>query len=354
MDKPQRMFFLKSLIKNIISIFIFYSGIFHLFKFLIKKTKHNSIIILKYHITPLHFEKEIKYLSKNHTILRLEDLMEAIIKKRNLPYRSVVITFDDGYRNFYTNAYPILKKYQIPAALFLPAGLINTEKMLWWDEVNYLILNHCSETIHYSPDLCPLSLQQKLGKIKLDCLNNRRKAAEILIEELKGIPNKKKELILKDLKVKNRLDKQKNILNKNYLLMTWDQVREVSKNGISIGSHSLTHPILINLEPDEIIKEIKDSKNIIEKEIGKTVNLFCYPNGKRGFFNSFTKEILKKSGFLCACSSIEGTNNLDTDLFELRRIDTALTRGFLGRFSRSTFALEMFGFYDFIRRIIYR
>ena len=87
------------------------------------------------------FEKQIRYLIKTHKIISLEELTKILIEKKSLQKRTAVITFDDGYKDNYINAYPILKKYNIPATIFLTTGHINSDKFFWWDRLGYILLN---------------------------------------------------------------------------------------------------------------------------------------------------------------------------------------------------------------------
>ena len=100
------------------------------------------------------------------------------------------------------------------------------------------------------------------------------------------------------------------------LMLSWEQVREMSDSGISFGSHTLTHPFLTRIPQKQAQREIYLSRNIIEQQIGKPVTTFAYPGGN---FDSETKEIVKDAGYTAAVSTIPGHNTIHDDVHALRR-----------------------------------
>ena len=119
-----------------------------------QKAENNSV-------SPEIFEWQMRYLSKNNfRVLSLDELVQGVKAKKKFSHRSVVITFDDGYDDNYTYAYPILKKYRFPAIIFLPSELINTPGFLTWDQLKEMNQNGIdvgAHTMHhaYLPDLKP-------------------------------------------------------------------------------------------------------------------------------------------------------------------------------------------------------
>ena len=102
--------------------------------------------------------------------------------------------------------------------------------------------------------------------------------------------------------------------------LTWDQIRDMQKNGISFGCHTDTHQILAEISVLEGNKEISLSKDKLEKQICDPVVHFAYPLGQPHTFNAGVKELLKENGFLLSCATIWGSDNSDTDMFALQRI----------------------------------
>jgi hypothetical protein len=110
-----------------------------------------------------------------------------------------------------------------------------------------------------------------------------------------------------------------NLTNENEML-SWQEIEEMSRNNISFGAHTMTHPILTRMPLKDAVNEINASKETIEKKINSSVRLFAYPNGSRSDFNDDIKHILKEAGFLCGVTTLWGNNSRNIDPFELRRI----------------------------------
>lgn len=285
----------------------------------IGKRESRSVRILIYHrvndekdpffpATPVKvFEKQMEYLSSRFKVLPLEEAAERI-KRRDVPENAVVITFDDGYRDNYTNAFPIVKKYVIPMTIFLATDAIGSGRVLWHDrvfsafrETRESFLNAFCE----NSQVLPLrTLEEKLSSqgTVLTFLRSLEEGERLLwIDRL-----------VEKLKVVERHDATE-------LMLTWDQVKTMSGGGVHFGSHTVTHPILSRLPGERVKKEIWDSKAVIEGHLGTSVKTFAYPNGRRGDFNEITKKCLSEAGYTCALTTIWGRNESDRDLFEMRR-----------------------------------
>ena len=253
------------------------------------------------------FSDQINYISSKFNILSLEDIVKGM-KKKDIPDNSIVITFDDGYKDNYLNAFPILKELSIPATIFLATEAIGTQNILWHDRVfaafkdtkmNYLDgsgINH--------------------QKYSLMTQEEKMYARSEILKFLKYIDNEERDLYIDRLIKILEINEKKENLN---LMMTWEDVRSMYEDGISFGAHTVTHTILSNLTIEKMREEILTSKKVVEENLQTVVKTFAYPNGTRADFNETTKDLLRESGYSCAVTTIFGTNSLDQDCFELRR-----------------------------------
>ncbi len=225
-----------------------------------------SVPVLMYHridtngeesrlsVAPKSFERQMDFLKqRNYQFLTLGEYIDLLKSGKKPEKKSVVITFDDGYADNYTAAYPVLKKYGIPATIFVVVDWVGKKGMISWPQ--------------------------------LEELSN-----SVLIE---------------------------------------------------IANHSLTHRELQKLDTKEVVREIKESKHILESRLGKRVDHFCYPCG---FFNSLVKETLKTVGYKGACATHPGKEIALDDVFAIRRI----------RISRSAdnlfiFWVQVSGYYTFFK-----
>ncbi len=332
---------MKKAVKIALSNLIYYSGV----PALIRKisSANCQIKILAYHrvsnddFDPLwmnnkidHFEKQMQYIKKYYTPVSLEEAVELLIRKKKIPQNLIVVTFDDGYKDNYVNAYPILFRNKIPATIFLTVNGIEKNELLWFDVI--------CEAIKLTAET-KIDLQKfGFGTYSLDTLYDRVKVANIITTLAKKL--KKEEIEAFVNYILERLSVKSEVMNISNTMLNWEEINKMSKGGISYGSHGMTHSILSNLTAAELEYEIIQSKRIIELKTGLKIKLFAYPNGKNNNFNTHIEERLKICGYAGACTLENGYNDKLSNLFALKRINIcgkSLTN-FYGSFSKVLFA----------------
>lgn len=327
-------------IKMLLSYILYYSGIIRIYsKIFPTKTKiltYHSINIQSNSIPGMvqnvkNFEQQMRYLKDNFRVISLTDLCRLLKNGKELPKNSVVITFDDGYRDNYLNAYPILRKYKIPATIFLTTHPVETQEPLFFDVLCYGIFTTLKKIV----DLQDLGFSKYL----LDKKILQLKAVKEINNFSKQMTFQEKSRFLHILSDRLKVDFEE--LKAMRLYLSWDEVMEMSRDGIEIGAHTKTHPQLASMPDKELQSEILDSRDIIEKRLGKKVFSFAYPFGSAIDFDHRTKEVVKRGGFECACSLIRG--NGSADIFALNRIvvDDNMTSTFSGGFCKAIFATEL-------------
>jgi peptidoglycan/xylan/chitin deacetylase (PgdA/CDA1 family) len=333
------------------------------------------------------FDEQMKYLSENYNVISLENLVDTL--KHNLPFpkKGVVITFDDGWKDNFSFAFPILKKYDLPATIFLTSGYVGTEKTFWAEQVISILKSEKilkEKLSNLSDDIYPIAIQHCLddliqereislhtpypnplpqrerelhkfspplmggSKGKGDTLQYKKHYLDVLtdlIERLKYLPPLKRELIIDDLR--KRMGTTEKLFSDDHSMLSWEEIGILEKNHISFGSHSINHPILTQLDETEAKKEIFDSKREIEKKLSRTVLAFAYPNGD---LNDLVKDLVKKAGYLCAVALGAGLNGKHADVFSLTRknIHESSSAGLGGRFSKALFACQINGILDLL------
>jgi peptidoglycan/xylan/chitin deacetylase (PgdA/CDA1 family) len=285
-------------------------------------------------VTPRVFEREINFMRRRYQVISLEELMRKLGNFEAFTHNTAVITIDDGYRDAYLNAYPVLKRYGLPATVFLTTGHIGTGELFWWDKVGYIIWN--TRLSRLEPG--------KLGTYHLGSAGDRRRAAETISARLKLLHFLERDALINRLAGICGVDIPSNLGEQ--LILSWNETKEMSRHNISFGAHTFTHPVLTRLTLEEVEREIVDSKSRIEKEVGREVTTFCYPNGGPEDHNLAIEDILHRHGFKCAVTLTPGdfvsrtsppfqlpriTGTSDPDVFELIMsglyTDLALIRG---------------------------
>ena len=277
---------------------------------------HSQTSILMYHsvssedppwylsaVKPEDFEREITYLQKVAEIVPLHQLVDWLFQGRDIPSKAVCITFDDGLKDNYTFAYPILRKYNVPATIFLATGYIGHS---WQShKARFAVWNTGVEEFEVDG----------LGRYCLRSPDDRLIAMNKITTGLMKLPEREKNLMVETLlKV---LDVGLPDGFGEGLSLSWNEVIEMNQNGISFGAHTVTHTSLTRLPIEEARKEILYSKKDIEERLGTSCTLFAYPNGE---FNAEIIEILKENGFKGAVTTIPRMVRRGANLFRLGRI----------------------------------
>jgi peptidoglycan/xylan/chitin deacetylase (PgdA/CDA1 family) len=314
--------------------------------FLLEASRKDGVRILVYHrvspfriddgmtISQMAFDAQLRYLGKHYSVVSLDEV--AAMLRGECPTRSGVIalTFDDGYRDNYTQAWPILARYSMPATIFVTVGPLEGEVSLWTEEIRAALGASSSQTLDLESmgwGSWPLTTDAE----KLDCLHAVK-------QRLKAVPDAERQRALRE--IIQRLCPQRKVGEQGPML-TWDMVREMSKGGFTIGAHTMSHKILTQIAPEEVDWEIRESKHRIEQRLGEPSRHFAYPNGTRADWDSQTQEAVKQAGFETACTTIRGTNPAKQDLYALRRLeitDAGCTDP-RGRFSAAMFAAQLAG-----------
>ena len=244
---------------------------FTLIPFFIREfNQRKKVTIILYHdIKPDTASMHFKALKSKYNVISLKDYIKARKLGKKLPPKSLIITFDDGFKSNH-KLKPILKKHKITATIFLCSGIVGTNRRFWW-------------------------------KHNID--KNTR-------EYLKNIPNKKRLEILRKL----GFEREKEFEDRQAL--SKDEIEEM-KNIVDFQSHTMFHPILTKCSAERANKEILQSKMDLENNYGLRIYALSYPNG-----DCSDREILmaKKAGYECGITVDLGFNSQNTDLFRLKRI----------------------------------
>ena len=256
-------------------------------------------------ISPEAFQRHIRHFYRNYDLLPLDELVQYVRTRRRLGKPALAITFDDGYMDSYTCAYPILAKYSVPTTIFLASGHVGTDKLFWWNKVGYVVGRTAAKRLELD--------EAGTYAVKLD--SNRRQVASKIVKRLASLAEDRKnsliEKLVSDCKVEIPDDVGRG------LLLSWDDVREMSEKGIDFGAHSVTHPVLTNMSLDRAAWEIRQSKEDIERRLGRKVKFFSYP---MGYFNAGIVRIVQASGFEAALTEHPSWIGRETNIYVLDRM----------------------------------
>lgn len=250
------------------------------------------------------FRWQMELLANCFNVMPLHDAIDYLAKER-MPPRAVCISFDDGYRSVHDFALPILKEFALPATVFVTSGYIGGDNM-WNDRIIEAVKSLPSGQL----DLREIGL----GVYSVENLVDRKLTVNRLIEFFKYLPPKVRVELTRKLEelVGNNLS--------HGLMLTRQMVLNLAQQGIEIGAHTITHPILASLENENARYEITVGKQQLEAITGQPVRLFAYPNGKVGMdFDERHAQMAKEAGFSAAFTTSMGAATGKHDRFQLPR-----------------------------------
>jgi len=252
------------------------------------------------------FARQMQYIRRHYRILSVRQMVEEL-RNPGDQGRAVVVTFDDGYLGTYTEAFPVLQDYQIPATVYLAAGAIENGDVPWYDRI-FLQFRRAGSTLKLLLDR-PRSFELRSDAARIE-------AATEIVMYLRSIPDEQRQDWCR------RFDRMVPLAagDLHGAMMSWEQVLRMRQSGVTFGAHTMTHPVASRLGPEELRKEVAESKRLIEQRLSSGVDEFAFPFGKPRDCGNAAATLLAELGFRTALTTIVGVNRPGADLFRLRRL----------------------------------
>lgn len=256
------------------------------------------------------FEQQILYLRKHFRLMTMGDLARRA-GSGAVPERAAVITVDDGYSDFFIYAWPILRKYGVPATLYAVTNFISGSQWLWPDEIRYIVICGQPRAFQVCTAACIIDIdlrdeqmrEASWRRLATHCLQLSNSGRREFIERVART-------VGVEVPVTPTAD---------YKAMTWEQLSSLAREGVEIGSHTVTHPRLTQIPLVEAWKELTHSKAEIERNIGVSVRSFCYPNGERDDYDERIVELVRLSGYESATVTLKPGMG-EVNVYEVGRI----------------------------------
>jgi peptidoglycan/xylan/chitin deacetylase (PgdA/CDA1 family) len=268
--------------------------------------------------TPQSFRAQVKWLKKRMRILTLLELDDRIRVGGSWNEPTALVTFDDGYRDNFDVAAPILKELDIPATFFIPTEFLESPKLPWWDHVAYVIKQTYERRL-----LLKRSPRDEMSPLDVKLDSKLKEAAvmtiicAILDERIADLP-----WFLEHLTAQAEVTVETKSLGRD-LFMGWEQVRQLAdtRGRLTVGSHAHSHHDLSKLDTQSQQRELVLSKHILEKRLGHKIAAIAYPFGWPGTYTHATKTLTEEAGYRLAFTSRIGVNHPDTlDPLEINRL----------------------------------
>jgi peptidoglycan/xylan/chitin deacetylase (PgdA/CDA1 family) len=273
-------------------------------------------------VTPAAFAQHVAYMTSKYTVIGLPEAVDRMRQAKPLPRNAVALTFDDGYADNLAAA-RLLHEHGATATFYLTAGCLSGELPFWPSEIRQLVAHISAPDIH---------LTAGNQEISIPCATagERQAATRILARLFKShsIPVRES--------LREQLREQAGRPAAASPMLTWDQVREMHRLGMTIGAHTVTHPNLPNAGLADATAEIVESKARLEREIDANVTMFSYPNGgAERYYTPELKRVVREAGYMAATTSFNGFAGPASDPYALERVQVA------ERLEEIVFALEV-------------
>jgi peptidoglycan/xylan/chitin deacetylase (PgdA/CDA1 family) len=274
----------------------------------------DSLLVLNYHrignpdddlfdpgvfsATAEKFDDQISYLKRQVSLVTLEEALSFVEGnvKDNVRCCRVLLTFDDGYLDNYDIAYPILRSHGAQGVFFLVTSMVGSCHVPWWDHVAYLVKTARRRrfSLRY-----PAELAIDLDKSGLN------ESLRLILKLYKRPDNSDSARFIHELAGETQGDDVPGTLRR---FLNWDEAREMIRGGMAIGSHTHSHHVLSQLEPNRQFEELSESRAILKKELGVEADALAYPVGGKISFTDQTQNTARDAGYRAAFSFYGGTN----------------------------------------------
>lgn len=246
------------------------------------------------------FRRQLAFLKENCAIVTLRQVAASLSGGPALPDYAVALSIDDGYESVHTLGFPVLREAQAPATLFVATQFVDERVPLWPDRLEHAFAGAPGDAAA------------------------RREVLKGLQRRAKGMRPAERDRLIAPIETelgrKLVLDES---APENYRPVTWAQAKEMSDSGlVEIGSHTHTHTIVTLLDEESARRELALSKSLVEKNIQRPCDLFCYPNGDYDDFSAKTSLYLKDAGYRCGLTTLAGFVAPGSDPFAMLRFGT--------------------------------
>ncbi len=244
-----------------------------------------------------NFDALLLHLKQRFELLTLDAFLNGSYAHTAKP--SCLLTFDDGWEDNFTTAFPLLQQHSVPAAIFLVSGMMGEGSVFWVERLRKAARKLGWPGVHSR--LQPAAALDGVGPEE-----------DTIIERLKHMPARQRQEILARV-----LDSEPGNIHEGDAMMTWEQVRTMSRDGIAFGAHTVSHPLLTYEQPADVERELTAAKTKIESALGRPVESFAYPNGD---WNPAVRQAVQAAGYRCAFQVQRGWHSSGDDPFTVRRV----------------------------------
>ena len=256
------------------------------------------------------FEKEMAFLRRHVRLVDEDEVVRMAQSGETLTERCALVTFDDGYKDNFTLAKPVLEKYRVPAVFFIPVNAIEQSRLGWWDIIAYFVKRTGKQSIPFKGRELPVA-----------SVYDEQAAIRVLLNHMKTTKHEESREFLSELSELCDVAFPSTEAQAAEL-MSWDEIRDIAHTeGLSIGSHTVSHRVLSTISDDEEQRELRDSRRFLQERLDCDIRSIAYPVGNHNAFSERTKRNARDAGYSVGFSFNTGINRERlADPFDVMRI----------------------------------
>jgi peptidoglycan/xylan/chitin deacetylase (PgdA/CDA1 family) len=322
---------------------LYYSGLVKIARWWIRRSGQHLVILNYHQATGGDLRRHLLYLRRHYRLLPLETALEELSmpSKRGKQARdqrtALVLTFDDGYHDNYTDSFTLIRELQVPITIFLIPGYIENGNYFWWLEGKRLV---------YRAQVGEATIEDHT--YRLDQPEKRKALAQVIDARLRHATSvAEREAFLMSARQLLAVPSSVAPQEKATLPLNWAVVREMEESGwVSFGAHTMHHPILAHLtDLAEVQCEVEKCRAMLEQQLGHPVRAFAYPVGQLRHIGDNVIRAVRQAGYEWALTTLYGFNTPQSDPYMLRRIEVDVSQHWL------VMAVEAAGLWGFFKRL---
>jgi peptidoglycan/xylan/chitin deacetylase (PgdA/CDA1 family) len=255
--------------------------------------------------------EQISYLKRRVSLVTLEEALAFVdgTSREKTPRCRVLLTFDDGYLDNYQVAFPILRTHGVQGVFFLATGMVGSSHIPWWDQIAFMVKTARKRRfrLRYPADLA----------VDVD-ENAMTKSLRDILRLYKRPENTDAARFVRELAEEAKGDDPPRTVRR---FIDWNEAREMLAGGMAIGSHTHSHQVLSQLEPEQQRQELAQSRALVRESLGIEADALAYPVGRTDSFSDQTQRLAREAGYRAAFSFSGGTNMPgDGSLYDIKRV----------------------------------
>jgi peptidoglycan/xylan/chitin deacetylase (PgdA/CDA1 family) len=321
----------------------YYSGLVKLAYWWIRRSGPRLVILNYHQASRGDLRHHLLYLRRHYRLLPLETALAELYaptsrgqagKHRRMP---LVVTFDDGYHDNYSHAFPLARELQVPITIFLIPGYIQSGQRFWWLEGKWLSASTRVSEATIDGQTYHLDHPEERDALASAIYSRLRNATSVA----------SREAFLREVRALLQVDDESLPGEEGERPLTWAEVHEMEQSGwVSFGAHTMHHPVLAALaDPQEVQREVSECRAVLEAQLGHPVRTFAYPIGKPEHFGQQGVQAVKAAGYTWAVTTIEDACTPQCDPLLLPRLPGVIEKHWL------VMASELVGLLGIVSRL---